>query len=678
MGFWLLFWVLQMTLAFRSAGVWLLFGVLLAACGGGKGTASSSASTPTTGSTAFSLAVTIAGSGTVTSAPSGINCSGTTGCSSNFNQGATVTLSAVAAAGYSFSGWSGGCTGTVGSCSLTMSSAQSVRASFALTGTSTGPVPTGAPVVLYTDIGSGPNSGGENNNGAYLSIFGKNFGSSGLGTTVKVTIGGVEVASYRYLGASKGRTDIQQITVQVGGLGSPTPGSALPIQVAVNGTGSNTDQSFIVNPGRMLYVDNVNGNDATAVPGDITHPYRHVQTPTAASSAFDALKPGDIIVMRGSGTAWSDLGVDTYLVKFIGKNGSAPTGASGTGPFTLMGYPTEDVFINMDLNTSFKGAISGVDASPNSGYTGGRWITIADLRMESGGHEGVIAVQIDGDHWRIVNNEMSAATGAASSAMAGGINGNGTNSLWVGNHIHDVAGSSALENHGIYIDGDGSYEVAYNLIEHVTGGSGFQIYVNGGNGSTVGNNVNLHHNLIHDITKYGINIADGSQNNIVVYDNVVYNVIQAGLRFNTNTLHGAKIYNNTFYNSNTNGNTYYGIISNDWVFPSDALDMQNNVFVLTNSSIPYTGGSVGMSRGIGTVANNLYYGGAGSPSVDSAPVIGNPLFVSTSTDDLHLTSGSPAIDAGSSTVPSTVATDYDVTTPRLVGTKVDLGAFEFQ
>ena len=25
-----------------------------------------------------------------------------------------------------------------------------------------------APVVLYTDISSGPNSGGENNNGAYL------------------------------------------------------------------------------------------------------------------------------------------------------------------------------------------------------------------------------------------------------------------------------------------------------------------------------------------------------------------------------------------------------------------------------------------------------------------------------------------------------------------------------
>lgn len=61
------------------------------------------------------------------------------------------------------------------------------------------------PVVLYTDLQSGPNSGGENNNGTYLSIFGKNFGSlSGLGTITRVFIGGAEVASYRYLRRPRG------------------------------------------------------------------------------------------------------------------------------------------------------------------------------------------------------------------------------------------------------------------------------------------------------------------------------------------------------------------------------------------------------------------------------------------------------------------------------------------
>src|SRR5712671_4170577 len=132
------------------------------------------------------------------------------------------------------------------------------------------PVAGSGPLVLYTDLISGPNSGGENNKGAYLSIFGKNFGSSGMGTTVKAFIGGVEVGSYRYLGPSKGRPDIQQLSVQVGVLGNPALGTALPIQVTVSGVASNTDQTFMVNPGRMLFVDNVAGNDSTAVAGDIT------------------------------------------------------------------------------------------------------------------------------------------------------------------------------------------------------------------------------------------------------------------------------------------------------------------------------------------------------------------------------------------------------------------------
>ena len=537
----------------------------------------------------------------------------------------------------------------------------------------------GSPVVLYTDVASGPNSGGENNEGAYLSIFGKNFGTTGLGSTVKVYINGVAINNYRYLGPSRGRPDIQQITVQVGSLGNPTPGTALPIKVVVNGVASNTDQTFTVNPGRMLFVSQ-SGNDATAVPGDISHPYRHVQN--GSTGAFDVAKPGDTIVMLGTplagapittdptpaGSAWTDV-YNGYFVRFIWTNGTAPTGASGSGPIALIAYPNDDVYIYESYASGAKGAITGVDTTQ---YAGGRYVTVADLRIEAGGAAGVINQQIAGQNWRVVNNEVTAATGSTDPYnLAGGITGNGSNTFWVGNYVHDITSASPGEMHGIYIDGDGSYTVAYNRIEQVTDGTGFQVYVDGSNGSTVANDVVFHHNMVDSVAKYGINIADGSSNGFVYYDNVVYNAAYGCLRFNTVSLSGAKIYNNTFYNCSSHGG--YGVVTNDWNLPASALDMENNI-LYASSGGSYAGGSVGMSGGIGTVTHNLFYNGNDGDSWDAHPISGNPLFMSLSSAmNLDLQTGSPAISAGSTAVAPIVTTDYALT-PRS-STSIDIGAY---
>ena len=81
-----------------------------------------------------------AGNGAVTSQTGltpAINCTitggtaGATGCSGNYTSGTQVTLTAAAATGHTFSGWSGACTGT-GPCQVTMDQARSVTASFAL------------------------------------------------------------------------------------------------------------------------------------------------------------------------------------------------------------------------------------------------------------------------------------------------------------------------------------------------------------------------------------------------------------------------------------------------------------------------------------------------------------------------------------------------------------------
>jgi uncharacterized repeat protein (TIGR02543 family) len=81
----------------------------------------------------YALDVTMAGtgSGTVTSNPAGITCTNGT-CSHSFNYNTSVTLSASASTGSTFTGWSGACTNSTGTCTVTMDAAKSVTATFTL------------------------------------------------------------------------------------------------------------------------------------------------------------------------------------------------------------------------------------------------------------------------------------------------------------------------------------------------------------------------------------------------------------------------------------------------------------------------------------------------------------------------------------------------------------------
>jgi hypothetical protein len=75
----------------------------------------------------FPLSVSVGGSGSVTSAPSGIDCGST--CSLYFAAGTQVALTASPASGDSFAGWDGACSGT-GVCNVTINAAQTVTATF--------------------------------------------------------------------------------------------------------------------------------------------------------------------------------------------------------------------------------------------------------------------------------------------------------------------------------------------------------------------------------------------------------------------------------------------------------------------------------------------------------------------------------------------------------------------
>ena len=95
-----------------------------------------SASFSVQGGTTSTLTVTIQGngSGTVTSNVGGINCGMT--CSTTLNNGTSVQLTASAAAGSVFTGWTGGCIATSTTCTLTLNQATTVFATFSVPGAS--------------------------------------------------------------------------------------------------------------------------------------------------------------------------------------------------------------------------------------------------------------------------------------------------------------------------------------------------------------------------------------------------------------------------------------------------------------------------------------------------------------------------------------------------------------
>lgn len=66
----------------------------------------------------YTLSLTAAANGSVASSPAGIACGAT--CSADIGGGTQVTLTATPAAGYSFAGWGGGCSGSANPLTLTL------------------------------------------------------------------------------------------------------------------------------------------------------------------------------------------------------------------------------------------------------------------------------------------------------------------------------------------------------------------------------------------------------------------------------------------------------------------------------------------------------------------------------------------------------------------------------
>lgn len=503
-----------------------------------------------------------------------------------------------------------------------------------------------APAIFFSDLESGPNTGGQDNGGAFVTIYGKNFGTAQGDSNV--TVGGGSVAGYALW------TD-ERITVQLG------RASATGSIVVRTAAGSSNGVPFTVRPGGIHFVA-VNGHDFG--PGTFHSPWRTLV------KACGAMRPGDI----------------TYAM-----NGTEQTGDNGSGWRTsvlIRGEPASDLpraVVAYPNAVAAIGGASGPDfgirAAPLDGVPVGAWV-FAGLRLRGRG------LAVGAEHitnWRIVGNDISCPQGDGSAACVETAYASGV--AFLGNHVHDTGwtGASAMY-HAVYFSTDSNHiDVGWNVIDNVHGCRGIQFHSTRQEGDPKSGynqfDIAIHDNEIHDTQCDGIVLAtvDPSRGKVEVYNNVIYDagkgpdnpdhsgnwscIYVAGYTNNGSPGGGAvDIFNNTLYNCGNFSHPPFGdanaAISNGGHNPALRIRVRNNILYQA-PGVPYfiafeargTCRDNGRCEGI-YGSGNVVFGHRPPPDFPglTGSRFADPLFVNLSGRDFHLAAGSPARGAGASPV----------------------------
>ena len=537
--------------------------------------------------------------------------------------------------GYAFSGWSGGvCSGTASVCSVTVTKALTVTATFAAIQSSD------AAPLLYSDLDSGPNTGGKDGKGAFVTVWGKNFGSV-RGTSL-ITVGGGAVDNYVQWSDTK-------ITFQ---LGANAKTGSIELKNAAGQVSNGLP--FTVRAGQIYFVSPTGvGN------GDFA-------SPMSAAAAYGKMVPGSTFYYRAG--VYSGTYGDKNWGQWNYTLGPDQKGTAGNN-VALIGYPAEVAEFRAP-GSSYGGIVL------NNGLGVSDYVTIANLTVKgadvaigSGACTTCTTPKNGASHVRIVGNMLSAsyigntATGVVSVGADG--------FRIFGNEFKDTGVDPTLNNnHALYIQvGSSDVDVGWNSFHDLKMGHVIQVHTDN---AFKYENVRIHDNVLSataTANSRGINVGNVSPGSWgAIYDNVLYNL---GQSFSAINLAGGdwKIYNNTMYNIATP----YGMLLINGAGGQTA-QVYNNIFYSDGSS-PYVGAVNGGSLSGVVLSNNLYFNKGAAPSGDSAAVTTNPQFVNASAGNFRLQTGSPAIDKGTGVVTSVVTRDVDGNS-RTQNGSVDIGAFE--
>ncbi len=519
---------------------------------------------------------------------------------------------------------------------------------------------TSLPDFFFTDLESGPNTGGQDNLGAFITLCGEGFGTSRGASTV--TIGGQPVAQYVLWGENNAPArGLDMIVVQPGS--NVTSGV---IVVTVNGQASNP-LPFTVRAGSIYFVSTA-GLDSN--PGSFPQPWRTI------AKAKNTIAAGDI--------AYVMHGIAETAEENFGAVLSIETSGAITAPKALVAYPGATVTIgSTDLEFGIR--------VPNIGITATDWV-IAKFVLRGQ----VQALDIGGSgsgRWRVVGNDISCPVGDGQTGCFAASQANYIK--FFGNNVHGISKQGtqpSKQYHAVCFTTDTNHvEVGWNHIHDNDTCRAIQFHSSPLDGNTGYNQYDLsvHDNLIHGDVCDGINFAtvDPSKGPVRAFNNIIYDVGRgpsppdgdanyAGIYVAGGTNTGAdgtghvEVFNNTLHDCGAHGTSDAGAFHRGAGSPGLSMLLQNNIVYAVGGEDYIAPSS---STALITGTNNLWFGAGSAPTFLTGSVNADPLFVSSASRDFRLQTASPAIDAG---VNTSLSQDYGgVLRPQ--GLAYDIGAHEF-
>lgn len=427
-----------------------------------------------------------------------------------------------------------------------------------------------------------------------------------------------------------------------------------------------------------------------------------VRLTVASTIGFTTGEIGNVYGVRGTSEAngaWTitvvdathiDLQGSTFANVYSNSFQGQITNASGhicigAYPGPVGGNAPEVVFYDGPTNSG--GGFHGPQSTAGAARAG-RFITISGIKcfMAAGATATdaspfSLGYALDSSGWRIIDCEASWPSTLPAPLSAGIEIGSQSGVTASHNYIHDVYGAS-LQNHGIYCateDNNGNFpasdnEISYNWIEDITGGSFVQFYTS--RPPLMERNV-VKHNFCKTSGKYGFNFSNNCKS-ASAFNNTLIGTPFSAFQFgdqNLNTL-DIDVSFNTCYNCCYTTGWY--VIDFDENVSVGSVSITHNIFVLspTNNCSGWYTSFVDTNI---TLDQNLYYDRRAvrttPPAKDANAIYGDPLFTDIANDDLTLSTGSPALNAVTTTPAYAATVDfYGVARPQ--STNKDIGACE--